>query len=357
MNYFQGLYTDVMLRLSHFSWMSGLDLLLVTLAFYLLLSVMQNSRATLLLRGVLILGVKLSIVMLLLPLPAVDWLVQETFAALFITLPVIFQPELRRLLEHLGRLMNLPRSHPQATAEQMLQRLVRAIERMAASHTGAIIALEGHEVLRDIAKTGIAIDGQITSELLEAIFFPKSPLHDGAVILRDNRVTAAGCVLPLTQQALRGQRRLGTRHRAATGLSESSDALVIVVSEETGQITLAYKGQLHGPLDSTILRQHLCDFWGATPPPANSPVPSLPQLLNQLAEKWQQFAPQPDRPWLLDNARLLLVSLILALAIWLIVPVQAGFNPETSAGYVSPQSETVSGDTEQVVLSAELPKR
>ncbi|MEW5959526.1 MAG: diadenylate cyclase CdaA [Chloroflexota bacterium] len=314
----QALYQQITFRLSALSWVGWLDLLLVTLAFYLLLSLMQHSRAALLLRGALVVGVKLAVIMVLLPLPTFDWLVQGTFAALLVALPIIFQPELRRLLEQMGRLMGLVQVNQRTTPEQVLQRLLQAVERMSISRIGALIVLEESDSLQDVIKSGVPIDGQVTGELLQAVFYPENPLHDGAAILRGNRLVAAGCVLPLTQQPLQAQRRLGTRHQAATGLSEVSDALIIVVSEETGEISVAHKGQLRRPLEITGLQQYLFEFYARPPSTPTSPILPLRHIISRTG----QLVPRPSPQRFLAGLRLFCVSLLLALIVWLTVPSQ-----------------------------------
>lgn len=313
----QSLIDETLFRLSALTWIDVLDLLLVTISFFLLLRLIQRSRAALLLRGVLVLSGVLFVVTIILPLPAFDWVVRAALLAILIVTPIIFQPELRRLLEQIGRGTGLTWEVRQTVAEQTVPKIVRAIENMSASQTGALIALEGDVSLQEIAGTGVAIDGQVTSELLQSLFFAKNPLHDGAVILRADQIVAAGCVLPLTQRTPYFRRRLGTRHRAAVGLSELTDALVVVVSEETGDISVAHRGNLRRPLDAANLRKHLFEFY--TPTNSSAHHSSLWDLIGM---SWRRFWKTPHKLALrqiTSNLSVLLVSVLLALATWAFV--------------------------------------
>lgn len=234
--------------------------------------------------------------------------------AMLVATPIIFQPELRRLLERIGRSAGMARTVRQTTVENLLTQLVRAVERMSTNDTGALIVLKGKAMLDHVMETGVRIDGQLTSELLRAIFYPNNPLHDGAVILHKERVVAAGCVLPLSQRMFYFRPRLGTRHRAALGLSEASDALVIVVSEETGAISVARDGQLHQSLDSATLRKQLLDFYMPVTPPPSAPL--LQNLLNQIRQQVQNMSRRPTLNQLLTTAGHLSVALLLALIAW-----------------------------------------
>ena len=314
MEFLQSLYADTLFRLISLTWLAGLDLLLLTIFFYFLLSLVRRSQGASLLRGILILGVILLFIILLLPLPAFDWLMIGVFIMMLIGTPIIFQPELRRLLERVGRSAGISWVVRQTAAETVLLELVRAAEQMSTSHTGALIALEGQDSLQRVIETGILIDGRVTRELLQAIFYSENPLHDGAAILREDRIIAASCVLPLTERPLFYERRLGTRHRAAVGLSENSDALVIVVSEETGQISVARHGRLRRPLDGTGLREQIFKFY--TPTLVNPSTLSIRSLMRRLKQKLWQRPSLPTARHLLSNIGLLLLSILLAIQTW-----------------------------------------
>lgn len=322
----ESLFGELFFRLLNISGLEGLDLLLVTLTFYLLLGLIQRSRVSLLVRGQLVLVVILFITTILLPLPTFDWLVLGILIAMLVATPVIFQPELRRFLERIGRNAGLTWGVRQTAAENVIPKLMRAVENLSANYTGALIALEGKRILREIIETGVMIEGQMSSELLQAIFYPENPLHDGAVVLREDRVIAASCVLPLTQQPLSTRRRLGTRHRAAVGLSEHSDAFIIVVSEETGTISLARDGHLRRPVDGATLREQLFEFY-MPPQPARPPF-SLKQFIPSVARQvWAglvRFGLWWRRPRLaarnlLPQVGMFMLSLLLALITWTFV--------------------------------------
>jgi diadenylate cyclase len=314
MNPLQSLYSEAIFLLSTLSWLGLFDLLLVAITFYLLLRLVQHSRAAFLLRGVLVLSLALFIVSVLLPLPAFEWLVRMALLGILILTPIIFQPELRRLLERLGRSTGLARAVRQTATEQATTQLIRAVENMSETQTGALIAIEGNQTLQPIAETGVAINGRVSSELIQAIFYSENPLHDGAVIIREDKVVAASCLLPLTQRLFNFRRRLGTRHRAAVGLSEASDALVIVVSEETGAISVARHGRLQYQVDKAILREQLFEIYVPSLPPVR-PL-SLTRLLRQAGHLvWSRPAP-PDFRQTVSNVVLIITALLLALVVW-----------------------------------------
>lgn len=275
MEFFQTLATDVLFRLDQMTWVDALDILLVTASFYLLFWLVRRSQAALLLRGLLALALILLLTTLILPLPTFDLIVWVGILAILIATPITLQPELRRMLERIGRRVGWRLGGRQDLAEHVIPPLLRAVENMSATQTGALIVLEGSTSLQEIEKTGIRVDGRVTAEMVQTIFFNKTPLHDGAVLVRGERVVAASCVLPLTDRALPARRRLGTRHRAGVGASEVSDALVIIVSEETGTISVAQQGNLERGLDSAALRQKLVGFYTQTDINGNGSVRSL----------------------------------------------------------------------------------
>jgi diadenylate cyclase len=311
----QSLYDDAIFRLSALTWLEGLDLLLIVITFYLLLAWAQRKQAAFLLRGALLLGVILFIVTIVLPLPTFDWLVRGALLSMLITIPIIFQPEIRRFLEQLGRRAGINWTGRQTAAESNLSELAKAVGYFSAHHIGVLIVLEGNELLTDIIETGVTVSGPITEDLLQAIFYGENPLHDGAVILREDQVVAAGCVLPLTTRPLlQPGHRLGTRHRAAVGLSETSDALVVVVSEETGEISVAYRGVLYRPLTLTALRERLFDFYQpSTIPP---PKLSLRGLTNNLLQTLKQRPSLPTTQQLFTHLGLFFMAILLALTFW-----------------------------------------
>jgi uncharacterized protein (TIGR00159 family) len=239
---------------------SILDILVVTLVFYWLLWVAQGTRATQLIRGIIIL---LAIVYFLgtsLELTTLNWLLSRTWPALIVGIPIIFQPELRRALEQLGHTGAWLRPHFNAgievDQERMVDEIVRAAAQLARNRYGALIVIERETGLQDYAERGVQLDARLTRQLLINIFYPNSPLHDAAVVVRGDRIVAASVVLPLTDNiSTTGQ--LGTRHRAGIGVTEQSDALAVVVSEETGLIAVAHNGRLIRNLDQDRLRRVL----------------------------------------------------------------------------------------------------
>ncbi|MER3557363.1 MAG: TIGR00159 family protein [Thermus sp.] len=227
------------------TWRDVLDILLVTFLFYSLWRLLQGTRAVNLVRGVLVFLLVWSLSGLL-GLRTLSWILGNAATLGAFALVVVFQPELRGVLERIGR--------GQARQEQRpYLELIWAVRRLSERRHGALIALERRTPLGDLAATGEILEARLSSRLLETLFFPGTPLHDGGVILREGRILASGCVFPLSDKEV----DLGTRHRAALGLSEVSDALVIVVSEERGSIRVAEGGRLSPPLSLEALRQIL----------------------------------------------------------------------------------------------------
>jgi diadenylate cyclase len=239
---------------------SILDILVVSVVIYWLLWVAQGTRATQLIRGVIILLALMYFLATSLDLSTLNWLLSKTWPALVIAIPVIFQPEIRRALEQLGHTGTWLRTpFPTGTEEdmeRMVDEIVRASAQLSRQRFGALIVVERETGLQDYADKGVPLDATLTRQLLINIFFPNSPLHDAAVIVRGDRVVAASVVLPLTDN-VSAMGQLGTRHRAGIGITEESDALAVVVSEETGQIAVAHNGRLIRNLDQDRLRRVL----------------------------------------------------------------------------------------------------
>ncbi len=243
-----------------FTWSSVLDILLVALVFYGLFRLFQGTQAVALLRGVLVIA--LIFVLAASRFTAFGWLLRNFSPMILVAIPVIFQPELRRALERLGRSapLMMGRGAREAQAQQVIHEISQAVELLARERTGALIVLEGETGLEEYIESGARIDSGISARLLTTIFFPGTPLHDGAVIIRGDRIVAAACVLPLTQRDL-ADSSLGTRHRAAVGITEQNDAVAIVVSEETGIVSLARAGRIARRLDGQRLRTILQAFY------------------------------------------------------------------------------------------------
>jgi diadenylate cyclase len=238
------------------------DILVVAVIIYWLLWFAQGTRATQLIRGIVLLLALAFIFGTTFQLTALNWVLQQTWPVLLISLPVIFQPEIRRALEQLGQTSSwLPqlRPRPGDQAERTVSELVKAATQLARHRYGALIILERKTGLQNFIERGVPIDGLLTRQLLINLFYPNSPLHDGAAVVRDGRIVAASVVLPLTDNT-DATSQLGTRHRAAIGITEQSDAVAVVVSEETGQISVAENGRLIRNLDAERLEAQLREF-------------------------------------------------------------------------------------------------
>ncbi|NLY83703.1 MAG: TIGR00159 family protein [Acholeplasmataceae bacterium] len=233
------------------------DILVVTYFLYRLYQMLKNTRAASLVKGLLVLLLA-ALVSKSLHLHVINWLLEKSMTVVLVALPVVFQPELRRALEQIGRgrLFRKTVVLDEEEVEHMLSALVTAVMAMSRNRIGALIVLERETGLDDYIETGTQIDALISHEMFLNIFIPNTPLHDGAVIIRANRIKAAGCLLPLTE-ARNLSKELGTRHRAAIGLSEQTDALVLVVSEETGTISLARGGVLQRYLTAEDIKDLL----------------------------------------------------------------------------------------------------
>ncbi len=244
------------------TYMNIVEIIIITFLIYEILLWIKNTRAWTLLRGiVMILG--FAIFTYLLRLDTIMWILEKTALLATTALVIIFQPELRRALEQLGSQnlasMFLPfndRKPEEGFTEKTVNELVRASFEMAKVKTGALMVIERSASLKDIERTGIDVDGIVTSQLLINIFEHNTPLHDGAVVIRGNRVAAATCYLPLSDNGSINK-ALGTRHRAAVGISEMTDSLTIVVSEETGRVSLAEHGELRKVDDAASLNREL----------------------------------------------------------------------------------------------------
>ncbi len=264
--------------LARFTPYSLLDILVVTAAFFWFLLLIQGTRADQVLRGVVLLIVVAYLLSTVLNLTLLTWLLQRSVPALFFAIPVIFQPELRRALEQLGRTSRIV-AHPLSTLSQpraglTIDTIVAACELLSRDRIGALIAIERRTGLQEYARTGVRLSSNVSDDLLLYIFQTNSPLHDGAVIVRGDRIIAAGCVLPLSDNVAAGA-AFGTRHRAALGLSEVTDALVVVVSEETGMMSLASNGRLITGMTGERLRRVLGGFYQSSEPAARGSQKSV----------------------------------------------------------------------------------
>ena len=246
------------------SWRNALDIALVALLVYYVIALVRQTRANSVLKGLALVLIMawLSDVM---QLSAFNWILRQVINTGVIMLVVLFQPELRRGLEKIGRSKLsgaglLESSHKIATAEHDADEIVHCMTNLSRRRVGALVVIQNKTGLNDIIATGTMLDAEISSALLENIFEPNTPLHDGAVIMRNGRVVAAACYLPLSEN-YSISRELGTRHRAAIGISETTDATVLVVSEETGVISVAREGKLTRYFDAKALKKLLMDLF------------------------------------------------------------------------------------------------
>ncbi len=247
------------------NWLSVVDILLVAAVVFLVLYLLRDTKALVLLRGVLFLILVISLLSSLRVLPAFSWLISNTLPVLLLAIPVIFAPEIRRVLERLGRTGSIfSQEHFSTKMEQIIQNVVQASRKIAERKYGGLIVFSRLDSLQSYIETGVQMKASVTPETLIQIFYPKTPLHDGAVIISEETITAAGCVLPLSSSGVleeSPERTMGLRHRAALGIAEESDAIAVVISEETGIVSLAYDRKIdkYVPLDE--LQEKLTDFF------------------------------------------------------------------------------------------------
>lgn len=251
--------------------LSLVDVAIVAYLFYRVFVLIRGTRAVQLLEGIALLLIALQITVWL-NLGTMKWILERLVEGLWVAVPVIFHQEIRRALEQVGRGGSLMTrsvfTGSTFTSEKVVDEIVEAVGHMSSSRTGALIVIERASGLEEYIDEAVALDSNVTSELLENIFFKNTPLHDGAVIIRGDRVAAAACFLPSTQEAVTIE--LGSRHRAALGVTQVSDAIALAVSEETGTISLAVGGRLMRGLDLATLREKLLELL-----PARQSVPQL----------------------------------------------------------------------------------
>ena len=256
--------------LSTYHWLSDtLDILLIAVVVYYFLKIIKDTRAITIVKGFLVLAVAY-ILVLLLDMKASAYLFSKIFDNILVILVVLFAPEIRKLMEQIGnsrRLLQLRTVFSRNNSGKIIEynedvvKCVNAVTSAAAdmseSRTGALIIFEKETPLGEIIDTGTVVDAKVSPQLIGNVFYPKSPLHDGAAVIRNNRLFAAGCILPLTARNNDVAKELGTRHRAAIGMSEQSDAIVLVVSEETGDMSIAEGGRLYRGLSDGDVREML----------------------------------------------------------------------------------------------------
>ena len=235
-----------------------IEILVLSVCFYYMLLYLRGTRGAQVLTGMLLFLAAFFVITRFLHMDNLNWIIKQLSVYLGVAFIIIFQPEIRRALAAIGR-QSVFASSFQRGEKGTVDSIIKTVSLLADKKIGALIAIEREIELRAVSDTGCKVDALISPELLTSIFFPSTPLHDGGVVIRGDRLLAAACVYPLTQRA-ELSKSLGTRHRAAIGLTEETDALVVVVSEETGGISLAYKGRLSRGLDEERLRRLLASI-------------------------------------------------------------------------------------------------
>lgn len=260
---------DYLKTILKFNLSSVIDILIVAFVVYKLMLLIKGTRAVQLIKGLAVLLIATALSSML-NLYTMNWLLRQAMTALVVALPVVFQPELRRALEKLGRgkFLTYTPLTPLAPVEvgqvKVIAEITRSVMILSKNKIGALIVIERETGLGEHIDTGLKIDGIVSAEFLVNIFIPRTPLHDGAVIIRGNRVAAAACFLPLSESPYLTS-GIGTRHRAGIGISEHSDAVAVIVSEETGTISVAVEGMLNRHLDESGLQEKLTAYLNSRP--------------------------------------------------------------------------------------------
>lgn len=248
--------------LENIRWQDFIDIAIIAFIFYRVLLLLVDTRAMQLVKGLFVLGL-LAAVARLVQLEALSWMLGKLLGVIIIAIPIVFQPELRRMLEELGRGNILRRRQAEELAAQLSDEVTRALLYLQSQRIGAILVFQRTTGLKDIWRSAVQIQGAITHDLLVSVFWPGNPLHDGAAIIDRSTVVAAACYLPLTENS-NLSRWIGTRHRAALGITEVSDAMALVVSEERGEVALAINGHLSRQLKENQIRRLLLHYFSAT---------------------------------------------------------------------------------------------
>lgn len=268
----QELWSNLVFILERFTWASFLDIVLVTIVFAFILYLLRDTEAQTLLRGIFLIVILVTLLISLLDLPGFTWLVDTISPALIFAIPVVLAPEIRRGLERMGNVSSLSlfKRRSEKASENLeltLQAVTAAVLQLSQRRHGALIILRRKQFLDSYYKNGVLLDSIVTPQILMQIFYPNTPLHDGAVIIDENRIKAAACVMPLSSSGVLNatvDNSLGLRHRAALGISEVSDAIAVVVSEETGTISIAHRGRLIRRLDGERLLNNMRAFMTST---------------------------------------------------------------------------------------------
>jgi diadenylate cyclase len=272
----------------HEYWRPALEIIILTLGIYSAFRIIRGTRSAPVVTGFIVLLLAVTLVTLLLQLTVLITLLKNVAGILALAILILFQPELRRILGELGSLPMLTSTHEQREAIEVI---LQACENLSEVRIGGLIAIERSILLEEAVESGIEVDCEATPEMLETIFFPNNAVHDGGVILKGDRITHAACIFPLTDRKDLAK-TMGTRHRAAIGLSEETDAIVVVVSEETGNISYAHKGQLVRRVTIEALREFLSD---ELVPPTKS------RNWWDWIRRWRKDRPQPPAVLLSDE--------------------------------------------------------
>jgi len=268
------------------NWWSVIDILLVAGIFFAALYSLRDTQAMALLRGVIFLFIALSLLTSLVDLPAFSWLVTNALPALLLAIPVVFAPEIRRALERIGRagaFLPARKKTRLIQTEEAIHAVVNAAARLSARQHGALIVLQRLDNLQSHTEAGVQINAVVTPELLLQIFYPNTPLHDGAAVISDGKLVAAACVMPLSSSGILNrspERQMGLRHRAALGISEATDAVAVVVSEESGSISIAHSGRLIRRIDEDRLENILLAFFQPITTPSRGFIERLLSFLS-----------------------------------------------------------------------------
>lgn len=279
---------ELVWALDNFDLRAVIDILIVAAMFFGASLLFRGTQAVALLRGTLFLIIGMVVLAAVFQLQALGWVISNLLTVVAVAIPVIFQPELRRALEQIGRgtIFNTTERAEDLRAH-IIDEIVQAVERLSERRHGALIVLERESTLGDFSRTGIPLDSIVTSQLLLTVFWPKTELHDGAIIIgRNGRVAAAAAVLPLTASRNLPTRKMGTRHRAALGISEVSDAVCVLVSEETGRVAITQGGRMLSRVEQDRLRALLESFY----------APLSPATLNVFNRTWLRFQLLLRRP-------------------------------------------------------------
>ncbi|NDJ86049.1 MAG: TIGR00159 family protein [Chloroflexi bacterium] len=270
-----------------------IDILLVASLIFAGSFLVRGTQAMPMLRGMIVIVIAAGVFSSVTNLIAFNWVMRNILTATAVAIPIIFQPELRRALERVGRASLSFRQNTLTEREVVIDAICQTAGRLSERRHGALIVLERGDKLDEFANTGVNLDSEVTPQLLLTIFWPKTELHDGAVIIRGNRVMSAACVLPLTSSRNLSGRKLGTRHRASLGMSEVSDAVVVTVSEETGQISVSSRGRMIRQLDSKRLATILATFYTSEAEATDGGLLQIPERL--IPERLRRFLRLEDK--------------------------------------------------------------